>query len=443
MSATTLGVEVVRLLPWVVPPLLGAIIGYVTNSIAVRMLFRPLRAWYIGPLRVPFTPGVIPRQRDRLARSIGRMVSKELLTADVFERRFASGGFLRSLQRGVVAVVDRISKTNVGTLADSVALVDTTAIALEALFAAIDRDEAVRSALLDGVDRLALAHRERFTDGLSTIVRSLRPCAGVAPATVDRLMSDLWPGLAQAVEAFLKRPAVRQEVETRTRRIIRYTLDQLSDVQRLFVGVGQYDRRLLERVPEIVDRSLAELVSSLREPDRAEATARIINGWLDSHRDDTLETLLPDHAVNGLAEAIVAFGYPPSALLKRIGGERIRAWVASGRGLLVDRLSQFVSAHRDDEIATLAPRLLRRRASIARAVAPTVQRMLAGLTATFVAQLDVEKVVVERIDQLDVERVEGLLLGIIREHVQWINVFGAMLGALIGAAQIALRLAGL
>ena len=30
------------ILPWILPPLLGAIIGYVTNRIAIKMLFRPL-----------------------------------------------------------------------------------------------------------------------------------------------------------------------------------------------------------------------------------------------------------------------------------------------------------------------------------------------------------------------------------------------------------------
>jgi uncharacterized membrane protein YheB (UPF0754 family) len=28
---------------WIIPPLAGAIIGYVTNAVAVKMLFRPLR----------------------------------------------------------------------------------------------------------------------------------------------------------------------------------------------------------------------------------------------------------------------------------------------------------------------------------------------------------------------------------------------------------------
>ncbi|MGA9231226.1 MAG: DUF445 family protein, partial [Exiguobacterium oxidotolerans] len=53
---------------------LGATIGAVTNHLAIRMLFRPLEAKYIGKYRIPFTPGLIPKRRDELAANLGRTV---------------------------------------------------------------------------------------------------------------------------------------------------------------------------------------------------------------------------------------------------------------------------------------------------------------------------------------------------------------------------------
>ena len=55
---------VLAVLPWILPPILGAIIGYVTNRIAIKMLFRPLTAKHVLGIRVPLTPGVIPRNRS-------------------------------------------------------------------------------------------------------------------------------------------------------------------------------------------------------------------------------------------------------------------------------------------------------------------------------------------------------------------------------------------
>lgn len=58
--------------------LVGALIGWVTNRIAVRMLFRPRRA-----VRIPLTPwrleGLLPRRRAELAKAVADTVRRELL----------------------------------------------------------------------------------------------------------------------------------------------------------------------------------------------------------------------------------------------------------------------------------------------------------------------------------------------------------------------------
>ena len=78
-----------RILFWIIPPLVGAVIGYVTNAIAIKMLFRPLKEIRLFRLRLPFTPGILPRDRYRLSESIGRMVERELLTPGVLRERLA------------------------------------------------------------------------------------------------------------------------------------------------------------------------------------------------------------------------------------------------------------------------------------------------------------------------------------------------------------------
>ncbi|MDD6065009.1 MAG: DUF445 family protein, partial [Firmicutes bacterium] len=44
-------------------PAIGAVIGYCTNYVAVKMLFRPLKPIRIGKFTLPFTPGVIPKRK--------------------------------------------------------------------------------------------------------------------------------------------------------------------------------------------------------------------------------------------------------------------------------------------------------------------------------------------------------------------------------------------
>jgi len=82
---------------YVIGPLVGAVIGYCTNFIAIKMLFYPRKAWHIGKMRVPFTPGVIPKNQSRLAEAVGSVVQKELVTKDAVMAQLKESGFREKL----------------------------------------------------------------------------------------------------------------------------------------------------------------------------------------------------------------------------------------------------------------------------------------------------------------------------------------------------------
>jgi uncharacterized membrane protein YheB (UPF0754 family) len=71
---------------YVTPPVAGAIIGYFTNDIAIKMLFRPYRAIYIGGRKLPFTPGLIPSNQERLAKRISDTIMGSLLTPEELQK---------------------------------------------------------------------------------------------------------------------------------------------------------------------------------------------------------------------------------------------------------------------------------------------------------------------------------------------------------------------
>lgn len=70
--------------------LIGALIGGMTNTIAIKMLFRPYSAKYLFGKRLPFTPGVIPLRRDEASTKLGDIITGHLLTPEVFEQKLKS-----------------------------------------------------------------------------------------------------------------------------------------------------------------------------------------------------------------------------------------------------------------------------------------------------------------------------------------------------------------
>lgn len=86
-------------------PILGATIGYFTNYIAVKMLFHPYKPWKIGKLRVPFTPGIVPRRQPVLAKAIGDAVGNHLFTGDDLKELFLTD---ETKERAVDMVMDAL-----------------------------------------------------------------------------------------------------------------------------------------------------------------------------------------------------------------------------------------------------------------------------------------------------------------------------------------------
>jgi len=70
---------------WIAVPLLGGVIGYVTNRIAVKMIFRPIRPIKVLGVRVQ---GLIGRRQHELAQSIGRVVGDHLVQHEDVVRAF-------------------------------------------------------------------------------------------------------------------------------------------------------------------------------------------------------------------------------------------------------------------------------------------------------------------------------------------------------------------
>ncbi|MGE7944490.1 DUF445 domain-containing protein [Lysinibacillus xylanilyticus] len=97
---------------------IGAAIGGITNHLAIKMLFRPHEAIYIKNWRVPFTPGLIPKRRDELAKQLGLTVVNYLLTPETFRKKFFSKDIQDKVEQFVQTKVEETIFTNDKTIQD-------------------------------------------------------------------------------------------------------------------------------------------------------------------------------------------------------------------------------------------------------------------------------------------------------------------------------------
>lgn len=76
------------ILSYLAGPLVGSVIGYCTNYLAVKMLFYPKKEVHLLGHKLPFTPGAIPKGKPRLSKAIGEIVGNTLLTKEDIKNQF-------------------------------------------------------------------------------------------------------------------------------------------------------------------------------------------------------------------------------------------------------------------------------------------------------------------------------------------------------------------
>ena len=472
------------LLSWLAPPAIGAAIGFITNDIAVRMLFRPLREYRILGVRIPFTPGIIPRRRRELAEAIGRMVAQELVTADALVAHLREERVQESIRLWVGRATSRVLDTRLAELAragaagDSVR--DLAQELLEGFLASDHLPVVVRSAVgsvlasLEGASLDSLTSAADPARSVAQAVVGLVPAGGRLPWSEESISAAALlvrvaaAPAGQALERALAGPQIKPELERRARELLRSALEKLNTLQRFFVRAGQYDRRLDDKMPEIVEDALRQIRGFLADEAGQEALAGAVRsalaerGGAETEADrDSEPSASERQAVRGALVDLAAsllrplFARPIRGSLDRIlgtTGDGLAAKLSdkvvavarrpgAARALMAAIGEAAVSgSNREVTLGELLGLVRETKDRLDRRLCAKAIELMASRLPEVLAGIDLNAMVVRRIDALDVADVEKLLMSVIARHLKWINVFGALLGGLIGLSQALLSL---
>ena len=84
-------------LSYLIGPMSGLVIGAFTNWLAIKMMFRPHLPKYIFGMKLPFTPGLIPKERGRIADAVATSISENLMNKEVLEKNLLSEDMLTKI----------------------------------------------------------------------------------------------------------------------------------------------------------------------------------------------------------------------------------------------------------------------------------------------------------------------------------------------------------
>ena len=124
-----------------IPSLVGSVIGYITNWLAIKMLFRPYEEKRILGFKVPFTPGLIPKEKERIARSVSEAIGNHLLSKDTLVNALCSPKIYEHIELTIKNKIGKLSSAE-GNLIE---------ILDEELSINIDSMEGVKGYIYEGI----------------------------------------------------------------------------------------------------------------------------------------------------------------------------------------------------------------------------------------------------------------------------------------------------
>lgn len=391
------------------PPVVGGIIGYFTNDIAIKMLFRPYRPIYLSGRQLPFTPGLIPRNQERLAKRISDTIMGSLLTPEelqnlarrLLETERVQGAILWLLQLALEQVKADNEQKTAKILANI--LRDLLGESLPRILKVFSRREDFLEAQINQIfDQVLLEFQlsemqaGQLSDWLLHVV--LPPDVlrqGLIDFLTDRNISIIDEGFREKASGTYWVVANLFGLRNALTRLRTFCLDEkeltnqrLAD---LITGLGIRDR-------------LQELLLNLSLQNLPVSTVRQLRKTMR----DSVRTYIQERGADII-----------QGLSKSIDWENVSK-------LILNRLKSSAVMGTSLEIVSKELALVLER---------YLERDLENIVAQAIPILNIDQVIIDRVKNTSPEDLELAIQGIVKTELQGIVNLGGILGVLVGLMQ--------
>ncbi|CAG9622565.1 DUF445 domain-containing protein [Sutcliffiella rhizosphaerae] len=358
---------------------IGAVIGGWTNSLAIKMLFRPFKPIYILGKRIPFTPGLIPKRRSELAQQLGKIVMEHLLTADSMKKKLESSSFKENAEGWMRGEINRF----------------------------LDKEETIQQVL----DKFGINNAEEIMRGniqqivttkYEEVMTGLRqkPIQQVVPANLLHSVEHHIPSVAEFV---LNKAITHFENPEGKQQLARMINDFIATRGKL----GSFVQMFMGNYP-LVDKVQPEIIKFLKH---------------DGTKDVLLNVMYREW--NKLKEMEM------SEIENRITKDVILSAIHTAVGRTID-LPMWMNKKVKEAIKPIYPWLMEQ-------MVPTTinvfSKMLLEKLEELLQRLKLDELIRDQVESFSLEEVEEMVLSVSGRELKLITYLGAVLGGLIGFLQ--------
>ncbi|MGG3990113.1 DUF445 domain-containing protein [Bacillus smithii] len=359
--------------------IIGAVIGGITNAIAILMLFRPHRSLYIGKWHIPFTPGLIPKRRKEIAFQLGKMVSDHLVTPQSIQKKFQDLQFLQDMTSLVQQEAKRLF-TSEKTIKEWMELAGVQ-----------DPEKRLERYLKKKMEKTIVEVGNSYS---SQIIKDV-----LSPETIRKLEEKL-----PDVSAYILQHAMNYFSSSEGKQRVKKMLDDFLAERGMMGSMLQ----MLLGNSSIVDKILPEIMKFLRNPGTNEILLSIIRAEFEKMLEWKWERILSEWLDENTVEKGTEF------IVRQLNTETF----------FQKTLSDLLNSYEEEILKQYIPRLVEKAAPF-----------FSNRIQTIVEKLRIADIVREEVESFSLERIEKMVIEIANKELKAITYLGALLGGVIGLLQ--------
>lgn len=359
----------------------GAAIGGFTNYLAIKMLFRPYNAIYIGKWRLPFTPGLIPKRRAELATQIGKTVTNYLLTPEVLKKKFLTEDIRSSVLKVSQHKIEEFVLTNEKTILDWIE------------FAGLKN---LPQTVEQKVDYVIA---QQFSNVINTL--SMKTIDEVLPKQihekVEQKIPELVTYLLEKGEDYLLSPKGELTIK-----------NMMDDFLSSKGSIGGMIQMVLGDSTSIVGKIQKEMVNILKSPGSRRVLVSIFTQEWEQLKKKPVMNYLSQVKFEPILESIQTYAKKELTIEERLNKP----------------LTHYLPQANTIVTNELVPKLVDQGFLYAENKLEDV-----------VKKLNLQEIIREQVDSFPLERLEEIVIGIAKRELKLITWLGVILGGAIGVVQ--------
>lgn len=465
---------------FITTPLVAGVVGYITNKIAIKMLFRPYEPkWYTLGWQ-----GIVPKTRPKLAVKISEIVGQKLLAHDDFLYALENNDIKAKIHNIIAEKLKSLNSKDIhalirlSNLEDKIIdnkkvinnILNNAAVSVADIFLnkKIDINE-FREPVFQLVNNFNLekAIDNQLENTINSFLSEDKILQDILPQDILKRRNDLIEYLTITIMANIRRLGKNDMVKAvLAQKVVNFKDNMLSSATGMDILKAGFINLFLsnEKIEQIVENELPHITEDL-------STNPVIYKNIYKTIEDEIENLLKK-PVN---EIMVKLGFNDNhdivIYLKNhfFTNSNILDKVSA---LILDKLYQYgnlsikeillllnidiykfinidvMNILNAENYKTVKSNMIKKFTAFINSNYNKTADVITEITVKLIKSnlkyalnaVNIEKIVKDKINALPLPEVENILFSFMKEHFKWINILGFFIGFLIGLAQVVMVL---